>query len=465
MSKPSDIKILDVRTRLSRYDCRAPIKFGNCVTTDISVMEVVVRVRSRKFREAVGYGSMTRGIGWSFPADMVDTEKKVAAMDRLILTLSDVMPDLSGGEYLHPLDWGVLIETWIEKELQVIKGDMGLEAAIPLLAGLVAVSPFDAAIHDGFGRVNNMDCYNGYGKEFMNHDLSYYLDSEYSGEYPDSYIRSRPCPEMPLYHFVGALDALTDEDVAERVNDGRPETLKEWIRADGLTHLKLEMNGKDLAWDINRVDAVNRIAEEIEEESVARNWRFSLDFNEQCEHVDYLRNFLSKLQEQSRPAFERIQYIEQPMNRNLRDHPENTVHEADSLKPVVIDEALDGYERFLLSREMGYSGIALNACRGQSQALLFGVAAAKQKRFLCVQDLNCVSTSFMHSASLAAHIPIVVAVEGNGRRYCPDANRNMATIYPDVFTVRDGKIQTGELAGNGLCGVPEEYVRIVLTDQ
>ena len=71
--------------------------------------------------------------------------------------------------------------------------------------------------------------------------------------------RSRK-PRMPLYHLIGALDPLEERDVANAVNDGLPETLPEWIRADGLTHLKIKLNGDDLDWDVERVVRVDRVA-------------------------------------------------------------------------------------------------------------------------------------------------------------------------------------------------------------
>ena len=58
---------------------------------------------------------------------------------------------------------------------------------------------------------------------------------------------------MPLYHLVGALDPLEEKDITKRINDGLPETLGEWIRADGLTHLKIKLNGDNLDWDVGRV--------------------------------------------------------------------------------------------------------------------------------------------------------------------------------------------------------------------
>ena len=79
-------------------------------------------------------------------------------------------------------------------------------------------------------------------------------------------------------------------------------------------------------------------------------------------------------------------------------------------------------ESLQLAREMGYTGAALKACKGQGASLLLGAAAQKMGLFLCVQDLTCPGASLLHSAGLAAHVPGVAAVESNGRQYCPAAN-------------------------------------------
>ena len=65
---------------------------------------------------------------------------------------------------------------------------------------------------------------------------------------------------------------------------------------------------------------------------------------------------------------------------------------------MVIDESLTDLESLMLAREMGYTGAALKACKGQSQALLMGAALQKHKMFLCVQDLTCPGAALIHSA-------------------------------------------------------------------
>ncbi len=286
--------------------------------------------------------------------------------------------------------------------------------------------------------------------EFMNHDLSEYLDEQFAGEYLDQYTLREPKERMLLYHLVGALDALTDQDIDQRIDDGLPETLPEWISADGLTHLKIKLSGDDIEWDVERVLAIDRIAAQAQAARGCDQWVYSTDFNEKCENVEYVLEFLKRVREQSTAAYDRIQYIEQPTSRDLKANPENRMHEAAKLKPVVLDEALVDYEALLLSREQGYTGVALKTCKGQTDALFLGAAAQKFAMFLCVQDLTCPGYSFLHSASLAARMPTVVAIEGNGRQYCPGPNKKWAKQYQSMFEITDGTVGTGVLNGPGL---------------
>ena len=135
---------------------------------------------------------------------------------------------------------------------------------------------------------------------------------------------------------------------------------------------------------------------------------------------------------------------------DVKEHMENRMHEAAAIKPVVIDEALVDFEHLRLSMELGYTGAALKTCKGQSQALLMGAAALKYGLFLCVQDLTLVGASFLHSAGMAARLPEVAAIEGNGRQYCPSANSDWEESWPDVFRLRDGTVGTAALTLPGL---------------
>ncbi|MCZ2147879.1 MAG: hypothetical protein LC126_08875 [Bryobacterales bacterium] len=270
---------------------------------------------------------------------------------------------------------------------------------------------------------------------------------DFRGEHLSRYILQTPAPRINLYHSVGGADALLAADIQKRINDGFPETLPEWIRYNGLHHIKIKLQGDELKWDIERVIHIDRIANDTRPQV---DWRYCVDFNERCPNVAYLLEFLRKVKEATPKGFERIQYIEQPTARDLQAGRKNVMHEAAKLRPVVIDESLTGLDMLLIAREMGYTGVALKACKGQSQAMLMAAAGQKYKMFLCVQDLTCPGAALLHSAGIACHVPGVSGIEANARQYLPAANKPWEKKFPGIFIIKDGTMDTSHLTGPGL---------------
>lgn len=448
MSKETDVRIVAATCGFEPVSFRAPLKFGGRVIEKTFLINVEVEVVTRSGHHANGFGSMPVGNVWAWPSHVISddqTEKAMTAFAEEVVALADAFT-----EYGHPLDLVFQLAGEYDHLGKTLPRKLGFDEPMPELAQLVAASPFDAALHDAYGRVHELNSFDTLSDDFVNYDLAHYLDEQFAGEFLDRYTLRQPKQRMPLYHLVGAMDPLTDADVSERIDDGLPETLPEWINADGLTHLKIKLAGDDLDWDVDRVLSVDRVAAEAQGARGCEEWFYSCDFNEKCRDVAYVLEFLRRIEEQSPAAYARIQYIEQPTHRDLKAHPENRMHEAAQRKPVVIDESLVDYEALLLSRELGYSGVALKACKGQTDSLLLGAAAQKFEMFLCVQDLSCPGYSFLHSASLAAHVPGVAAIEGNSRQYCPGPNRKWAKALPGMFNITDGTVGTGALNGPGL---------------
>lgn len=448
MSKPTDIRIVEATCSFEPVPFRTPLKFGGRVVDRTTLINVEVIVENRAGKHATGLGSMPVGNVWAWPSEAVsspDSENAIQKFAEGVVELANAYP-----EHGHPLDIVFSLSGEYYHLGKTLPTRLGISEAMPELAQLVAASPFDAALHDAYGRVNDINCYDGLSAEFMNNDLSEYLDEQFVGEYLDQYTLRAPQKRLPLYHLVGALDPLTESDIATRIEDGLPETLGEWIAADGLTHMKIKLSGDQFNWDVERVLAVDRVAIEAQAARGCTTWFYSLDFNEKCANVDYVVDFLNRIREQSPAAYDRVQYIEQPTSRDLKSNPENRMHEAAKLKPVVIDEALVDYDALLLSREQGYTGVALKACKGHTEALFMAAAAQKFGMFLCVQDLTCPGYSFLHSASLAARIPTVAAIEGNGRQYCPGPNKKWSRLFPSMFEITDGTVGTDALNGIGL---------------
>jgi L-alanine-DL-glutamate epimerase-like enolase superfamily enzyme len=443
--KAAPLYIRDVRVEFESFRYRTPIKFGGVALDRVTLLNVECHVEAASGRRAKGFGSMPLGNVWAFPSNVLPYEATLAAMQRLATDVAQLYR--ACGEVVHPIDTSMALEG----EVVAAADRIPLTEPMPRLAALVVASPFDAALHDAFGKIHGLNCYHTYGSEFLPYDLGRWLGKDFAGLPLDRFVRTEPQPIMPVYHLVGALDPLDKSDVARPVGDGLPETLDEWIARDGLTHLKIKLNGDDPALDLGRVLSVDRVAAQARPGDVP--WQYSLDFNERCPNVSYLLDVLQTIRERRPAAFERIQYVEQPTARDLKANPNNDMHEAAKIKPVVIDESLIDLESLLLARELGYTGVALKACKGQSQSLLIAAAAQNLGMFLCVQDLTCPGASLIHSAGLAAHIPSVRAIEANARQYCPAANTPWEHSHPGIFQITNGTMKTGELTGVGLGAV------------
>jgi len=451
-TKPTDIRVEEVRLSYEDHLYRAPYKFGGRTVDRVTILNVNCVVSTAKGRTAKGFGSMTMGNMWSFPSRVMSYDVTLGAMKALAEKVAKITSAYK--QHGHPVDINWALEPAYLEAAQEVPRELKLAEPIPKLCTLVTASAFDAAIHDAFGKAHDLNCYHTYGRDFMSHDLSRYLGADFKGHHLDQYVLKEPRPRIWLYHSVGGGDPVTETDITERIGDGLPETLGEWITHNGITHLKIKLNGGDLRWDVERVVRIDRTAAQTMARRNVARWYYCLDFNENCPNVDYLMDFLRQIKTKVPAGFGRIQYIEQPTARDLNNNRDNVMYEAAKQRPIVIDESLTDLESLLLAREMGYTGVALKACKGQSQALLMSAAAQRYRMFLCVQDLTCPGASLVHSAGLAAHTPGVKTIEANARQYVPAANKRWEKQFPGLFRVSDGAMKTGSLNKQGLSAVP-----------
>lgn len=453
MSLPSDIRILSAESNIKQAVARTPLKFGAVVVEECPFCEVKVTVEKKKGDVAEGYGGIFLMDLWAFPDPSVPYEKKNEAMQEVMKRFCKRVTEYN--KFSHPVDifWNLREE--LKKIGEEVSKDKKLDKNLPFLASLVSASPIDAAIHDAFGKVNKIDTYKGYGREFMEHDLSYYLGKKFKGKYIADYIRKDYLPRIPVFHLVGGGDKLRQTEVDETdPQDGLPNSLDEWIRKDGLFCLKIKLKGNDLRWDINRIEEVTSIAHEIQKE---KDLFFSIDTNEQCESPEYMVELLTKLKENHTELFKELLYIEQPTERDLNLHRFD-MNKISELKPVIVDESLTGIEEFGLALELGWSGIALKTCKCQSEDLLFAAKASEEGIPYSVQDLTNPGISLIHSVGLAARTYPIKGVEANSCQFFPEASKKETRVHSNIFYRKDGMVSTESIRGYGL-GYQMEKIR------
>lgn len=449
-SRPTDIRVVDVAHAFEGHTYRAPYMFGGRSVDRVTILNVQCRVRTGDGTEAFGFGSMTLGNAWSFPK--APQEDGLGAM----MALAEAFRATTAAcdEQGHPIDlWRVLEPAYL-RDAEALGPRRGLSTPIPRLCTLVVASAFDAAIHDAYGKAFGLSSYATYSARHMRHDLSRDLGPAFAGHYLDRYVALAPRPVTPVFHSVGASDAIEPADLTVRLDDGLPNTLAEWIARDGLTHFKIKLNGGNEAQDFDRITRIDRVVREAMTARRVTDWHYLLDFNEGCPNVGYLLALLRKVREATPDGFARIKYVEQPTSRDLAGDRANVMHEASKLLPVVVDEGLVDIASLHVAREMGYTGVALKACKGQSQALLIAAAAQQAGMFLCVQDLTCPGASLIHSAGIAARVPGNAGIEANARQFVPAASAAWDPKFPGLFTIQGGVMRTGQLTGPGLGAVP-----------
>ena len=449
--KSSDIRVKEIRISYESFPYRTSYQFGGRSVDQVTLLNVDCTVETVSGHVAHGFGSMPMGNEWSFPSKTLSYDTTLEAMKQLAERIRAITEAYS--EAGHPIHINYTLEPeYLNAAVDVSKA-MHLDQSIPKLCTSVTASPFDAAIHDAFGKAQGLNCYQTYGPEFMSNDLGYYLSPQFKEKYPSQYLLRAPQPWLWCNHSVGAQDPIDSSEVKKPLHDGLPQTLGGWINADGLTHLKIKLNGNNLEADTTRVLHIDRVATEVETRRGVRQWYYSLDFNEQCPDVEYILDFIRRIKAEAAGCYDRITFIEQPTRRDLVATPRQYLFPVSKLKPVVMDESLTDFDALMRGRQIGYTGVALKACKGQSQSMVLNAAAQEFKMYMTAQDLTCPGASLIQSAGIAAHVAKIDTLESNGREYVPSANRAWRKRFPGLFEVRDGKLHSANLTGPGLSAV------------
>lgn len=446
----SDIRIREVQTFKVPTRCRTPLKFGNVIVDELPIGYARVVVENRAGAVADGWGAMFLMDLWAWPLSRASHAAKNRVMCDLLDDYARTVADYT--DFAHP------IELFMETKDELYRQSRALAARhtpgeeMPMLGALVSASPIDHAVHDAFGKVNGISSYLGYGPQHMGFDLARYLGADYRGVYPSQYLRQDFIPDIPIFHLVGGLDLLQRHEVTDAFpQDGVPNSLDDWIVRDGVYCLKVKLNGRDLAWDLARTQAVSHIYQEARTQQPGLPARpiLTADTNEQCESPEYMVEYLHKLREQAPQVYDEILYLEQPTERDLLAHRWD-MRTVSRLKPVLIDESLSTVEDFQLAMELGWSGIALKSCKCLSSNLLFVPLAERVRIPYAVQDLTCPSLALLASVGLAARTHTILGVEANSRQFFPAANDVAAAVHTQLYEVRNGVARTATLTGPGL---------------
>ena len=444
----SDIRLLELEAIFADEVFRTPLKFGVGVVRAITGLTVRARVETRGGQVADGYGHILLSDLWAYPGG-VPHETRDAAMRDFAQRFCDTL--LAHGDFGHPLDLYLHHKPELPRLAAEVTADRALAEPFPLLAGLVCACPTDAALHDAFGRANGICSYDGYGPDFVEHDLALWCGPEFAGKYLSDYLHPTYKPTLPIFHLVGGVDKLRRSEVTpEDPQDGLPVSLEEWIERDGLRCFKVKLVGKDNDWDVERTAQVAEvIAETYARLGISDRFYLSTDSNENNPDPASVVEYLERLQVRSPEAYAALLYVEQPTERDLSAHRYD-MREITRYKPVIADEGITDVEKVRLARELGWSGVGLKTCKGHSSSLLYMAMCTEFGMAYTLQDLTNPGLSLVHEAGLAARINTLMGFEYNARQFLPAAAPDLQARHRSLFTVTDGQVSAETLSPLGL---------------
>ena len=425
-----------------------PLKFGTEILSSVTCARVKVTVQNKLGEQSHGWGETPLSVQWVWPSN---TEYSIRYDSLLEFCEFIKIRWESFDSFGHCIEIG---HELIMKDLpQALKQfNLGTKVdsePMPWLAALVCASPFDIAIHDAFGMVNNVPIYHAYGKEFLSSDLASFIDPaedsavQFNGRHPSDFLELNPPSEIPVWHLVGGLDALEQEDLTGgEPNDGYPVYLREWIERDGLNCLKIKLRGNDAEWDYERLVRIGTISQDLGVQYL------TTDFNCTVTDPAYVNEILDRLELEELETFLRILYVEQPFPYDLEKN-RIAVHSVAERKPLFMDESAHDWKHVCLGRELGWTGVALKTCKTQTGALLSLCWARAHGMDLMVQDLTNPMLAQIPHVLLGAHAGTIMGVESNGMQFYPNASLKEAKLHPGVYQRNRGMLDISTIKGNG----------------
>ena len=444
----TDISPVAVDLYFIPVETRVPLKFGPETLTSVICARVCVTVADERGRREEGWGETPLSVQWAWPSSLTYQER-CDAMQLFCRMLAEAWAGFERRG--HPIELGSdFIESILPTILEQLQRKRGSPAEpMPHLAALVCCSAFDLAVHDAYGKLLSRPVYSTYNAEFMNRDLSAFLEPaegcnvSFTGKYPADFLNVPSPKRMPAWHLVGGKDLLdASELTGDEPHDGYPVLLQDWIKRDGLTCLKVKLRGNDSSWDYDRLVKVGKIA--LDNDVL---W-LTCDFNSTVSDPAYVNDILDRLVKEHPRIYQMILYVEQPFPYDLEKN-QIDVHSVSARKPLFMDESAHDWKLIRLGRRLGWTGVALKTCKTQSGAMLSLCWAKTHGMTLMVQDLTNPMLAQIPHVLLAAYAGTIMGVETNAMQFYPAASAPEELVHPGLYRRRNGQVDLSTIKGPG----------------
>ena len=293
------------------------------------------------------------------------------------------------------------------------------------------------------------------------------IHPELAGTTPARWLPPRAAATVYCRHTVGLADPLREADIAlaDRLDDGLPQSLEAGIRQYGLRHFKIKVDGNNPEAALVRLRNVFAVLAAGVPDGLA----YSLDGNESFASADSFRSCWERIEADPalQPMLRHLLFVEQPVSRLVAlDAAKADLKIWVGRPPIIIDESDGDLADLPVALALGYAGTSHKNCKG----ILKGVANAcliahRRSRepgarlILSGEDLcNIGPVALLQDLAVQAVLG-VGSIERNGHHYFAGLSSWPSSIqqaviaaHPDLYEtsahgwpkllIRDGRIST-----------------------
>jgi len=246
------------------------------------------------------------------------------------------------------------------------------------------------------------------------------IHSELKGVRPADIVAAQPLTSVQVRHTVGLVDPIRRTDITEqdRLDDGLPQSLEEYVEHQGIRYLKIKIGG-DAKADYSRLADIAALLSEKE-----ITYQATLDGNEQYGDMGALVGLLERVERELPTMYENLLYIEQPLDRAvaLDESLAEDIAAVSARKPMLIDESDEELNTFKRAAALGYRGVSSKACKGLVKALANAALAqhlddGSGQYFISAEDLTNIAVVPLHQDLVHVAALGITHVERNGHHY------------------------------------------------
>ena len=451
------ITVKEIQFYVREMPMRMPFKFGNVTIDSQTALHVAMDVELADGRQARGWAADMLAPRWFDK----DPNKTVAEGIRNLVEGAYAAAEAyrAGGRQNGFALWRAGYEAgraW------------GLAQGVDPLLASNGGALMERAMIDGLGVALNRPYFSLLQDNVLALDLAQ-IHPELAGVELSALLPTAPLRSLHIRHTVGLVDPIRTVDIADddRLHDGLPQSLQEYVTEQGVRYLKVKIGGDPVA-DFERL---RQIADLLDEGSF--DYHISLDGNEQYSDAGDMSVLLERLEERLPVFYGRILYIEQPLDRSISLDAglAGDIRGIAAKRPMLIDESDETLETFRQALELGYTGVSSKSCKGlikalANYALVHQLNDTGRDCFITAEDLTTVPVvalqqDLVHVAALG-----IPHLERNGHHYvrgldhlsaserslCIERHGDLYRAEGDsgFLDIREGQIKVGSLQGAGL---------------